>query len=366
MKLTLSAAEAEHLAGLGVVADSHGFLRSRDGSEVAPGTAAQMLKSSPRDSASGRFAPSGYVRGGQVRQSDDSPMPGLPAQVERLSARDFHRSYLGMGHQSDRPVSAAEAPVVSGGPSQPWRPSGLRQVAVDPRTGAPEAPGAFADPEAGMPGRSIMDILAGPGQRGIAAKEGPACWPEVDDLDPQEFDRGWLRGGHQAEAAHGIGGVPDMEQGSGRRRQEDDDDDGGGRGRAGVMGTAPGEDEDLGDPGDCTETAAAKGTMPRPSPIAAGQFRRARIPGEQRPSPGDRMDNNPWPAATPAELVYEEAAAGYQASRDQHRMDHTEITGRAVSPMAPAGWAPPGDVVQAPVVNPAAACGRSPGETSEL
>ena len=124
VRLTLSEAEAEHLAGMGVVADPHGFLRSADGSEVAAGTAAQML-SKARDSASGRFAPSDYVRGGQLRQVGRSG--GLPlcftgqegGQV--LPARSLSRC-LGVGQfaqRGDHPlpgtlrraISFAQAPV---------------------------------------------------------------------------------------------------------------------------------------------------------------------------------------------------------------------------------------------------------------
>lgn len=213
------------------------------------------------------------------------------------------------------------------------------------------------------------------------------------------FQRPYLAEGHQAQAAHGVGGVPFMERGAQPRPDagdgltaadavkdddpgEDDvaggDIDGSGsshqaaeRARAeGLRAEEAADSEPSRDSSELVKALTDHGVMaralspedfrrgylaaghqagspavtghraavpvPAPHPAQARDFRRGWLAGgHQSPSPDDRPGNNPHPAGSTGAQVYGDAAAGYAQGRAADTAGHVAQTGGCESQPAP-------------------------------
>ena len=179
-------------------------------------------------------------------------------------------------------------------------------------------------------------------------------------IQPGDFQRGYLRDGHQAEHAQGIGGVPSTAQGAGSRPAAEVG-----------KGVTPGQfQRPYLAPGHQADSPAVPGhqstePMPEANPAEPGAFRRGPLrSGHESPSPGDSPANNPHSGGTPAAAVYASASAAYDAGQSrvaaEHLMPSTALTARP----APAQWAPPADLGASSVPVPVtpAATRPAPGE----
>jgi hypothetical protein len=180
--LSLSDGEREHLAGMGVTADSRGFLYSASGRRVDAGVALEMLSKggvSPLDFRRGR------LRDGHAAASAAQWTIGAPGQPPMARTGPAGPpGPVGSG-TADRTMAAGEDDDLVPGGNEDGE-------GVGPPDGgdlAKMTPEAFR--RHALVGGHAAESPANTGRRGATAV------PASDPAEPQDFRRGWLQPGHE-------------------------------------------------------------------------------------------------------------------------------------------------------------------------
>ena len=231
--------------------------------------------------------------------------------------------------------------------------------------------------------RGFLHSASGrPVNAGVAAvmlsKDAPPEHAE-HGIRPGSFQRPYLREGHQAERAQGLGGVPFVQQGSLPRPDPGPDDVAG----TDVDGSGVGPPDEMakmtpeafqrhylvnGHAAESPANTGRRGTtaVPASDPAEPAGFDRGWIrPGHQEPPPDARPANNPLPPGSPGADAYRAAAGVYQANQGQARTEHVMPSGAITA--TPAACRPvtlPSDMRASavPVARAVAATKPAPGE----
>jgi hypothetical protein len=186
--LSLSDGEREHLAAMGVTADSRGFLYSASGREVPAGVAVEMLSKAG-------ISPSDFRRGpltdGRAAHSAGQWTTGIPGSSGPMAR-------TGPAGPPGPAGSGTGDRSMSGGPAG--------EDGDDDLVPGGDEDGEGVGPPDGMakgmlPDRFMRPYLAAGHQAdspGTTGRRGTTAIPETaSQVEPQDFDRGWIRPGHQ-------------------------------------------------------------------------------------------------------------------------------------------------------------------------